>query len=62
VVYKNKTQTYSSFPMADILYDDGTNAGTTIFIQALSTNTLSTQGIGEFYNLNIMIFQHIMIR
>jgi hypothetical protein len=35
--------------MADILYDDGTNAGTTIFIQALSTNTLSTQGIGEFY-------------
>jgi hypothetical protein len=48
--------------MADILYDDGTNAGTTIFIQALSTNTLSTQGIGEFYNLNIMIFQHIMIR
>jgi hypothetical protein len=22
--------------MADILYDDGTNAGTTIFIQALS--------------------------
>jgi hypothetical protein len=48
--------------MADILYDDGTNAGTTIFIQALS-NTLSTSTqIGEFYNPNIMIFQHIMIR
>jgi hypothetical protein len=37
--------------MADILYDDGTNAGTTIFIQALSTNTLSTQGMVNFTTL-----------
>lgn len=32
------------------LYDDGNNAGTTIFLTALTTSELSKQGHGEFYN------------
>ncbi|RKR11582.1 hypothetical protein C8C83_3322 [Flavobacterium sp. 90] len=32
------------------LYDDGTNSGTTIFLQALTENTLSKEGHGLFYN------------
>jgi hypothetical protein len=36
--------------MPNVLYDDGTNAGTTIIIQAVASNLLSSQGIGEFYN------------
>ncbi|PIF30753.1 hypothetical protein CLU81_1200 [Flavobacterium sp. 9] len=32
------------------LYDDGTSSGTTIFLQALTENTLSKEGHGEFWN------------
>jgi energy-converting hydrogenase Eha subunit A len=32
------------------LYDDGTTSGTTIFLQALTSNTLSKDGHGEFWN------------
>lgn len=32
------------------LYDDGTNSGITIYMQALSTTELSDSGHGEFYN------------
>ena len=33
-----------------VLYDDGTNSGITIYLQAITTNTLSESGHGEFYN------------
>lgn len=33
-----------------LLYNDGTNSGTTIFLQAITTNKLATQGYGIFYN------------
>jgi hypothetical protein len=33
-----------------VLYDDGTNSGTTIYLQAVTNNTLSESGYGEFYN------------
>ena len=32
------------------LYNDGTNSGTTVIVQALSNNTLSKEGYGIFYN------------
>jgi streptogramin lyase len=32
------------------LYDDGTNSGTTIYLQAITNNALSAQGNGIFYN------------
>ena len=32
------------------LYNDGTNQGTKIYLNALTTNTLSSCGYGEFYN------------
>jgi hypothetical protein len=34
--------------MPNVLYDDGTNAGTTIIIQAVASNLLSSQGIENF--------------
>ena len=36
--------------LPEVLYDDGTNAGVTIYMQALTKNTLSSDGHGEFYN------------
>jgi len=36
--------------LPDVLYDDGTNSGVTIYMQAVTTNTLATSGYGEFYN------------
>jgi len=33
-----------------VLYDDGTDSGVTIYMKALTTNTLSSSGWGEFYN------------
>jgi len=36
--------------LPEVLYDDGTNAGVTIYMQALTKNTLSNDGHGEFYN------------
>jgi len=36
--------------LPEVLYDDGTNSGVTIYIKALTTNTLSSSGWGEFYN------------
>jgi hypothetical protein len=33
-----------------VLYDDGTNSGITIYLQAVTNNTLSESGHGEFYN------------
>jgi len=32
------------------LYNDGTNSGTTIYLQALTNNTLAKEGYGEFWN------------
>jgi hypothetical protein len=32
------------------LYNDGTNSGTSIYLTSLTTNTLSKEGHGEFYN------------
>jgi hypothetical protein len=32
------------------LYNDGTNSGTTIYLTALTNNTLSKEGYGEFWN------------
>jgi hypothetical protein len=32
------------------LYNDGTNSGTTIYLQALTTNMLAKEGYGEFWN------------
>lgn len=36
--------------LPEVLYDDGTNSGITIYLQAITTNTLSESGHGEFYN------------
>ena len=32
------------------LYNDGTNSGTTIYLKAITENTLEVQGTGKFYN------------
>ena len=32
------------------LYDDGTTSGTTIILQAVSTNAFNPEGVGKFYN------------
>lgn len=44
-VHKNKVDV--TIP---ILYDDGTDSGTTIYLTALTTSEFSTEGWGEFYN------------
>lgn len=44
-VHKNKTEV--TIP---VLYDDGTNSGTTIYVWGLSSNEFSSEGWGEFYN------------
>jgi len=36
--------------LPEVLYDDGTDSGVTIYMKALTTNTLSSSGWGEFYN------------
>jgi hypothetical protein len=36
--------------LPEVLYDDGTDSGVTIYMKALTTNTLSSSGYGEFYN------------
>jgi uncharacterized protein YjbI with pentapeptide repeats len=36
--------------LPEVLYDDGTNSGITIYMRAITTNTLSSSGWGEFYN------------
>lgn len=33
-----------------VLYDDGTDSGVTIYMQAITKNTLSSDGYGQFYN------------
>lgn len=42
--------TYKITGVDPTLYDDGTTAGTTIFLKALTKNKLSTNGHGIFYN------------
>lgn len=44
-VHKNKVDV--TIP---VLYDDGTNPGTVIYLTALTTSEFSTEGWGEFYN------------
>lgn len=44
-VHKNKAEV--TIP---VLYDDGNNSGTTIYLTALTTSEFSTEGWGEFYN------------
>jgi len=44
------TNPYGYLPQ--ILYDDGSNAGITIYMQAISTTEMATSGYGEFYNPN----------
>ena len=34
-----------------VLYDDGTDSGTDIYLKALTASQFSTEGWGEFYNL-----------
>lgn len=36
--------------LPEILYDDGTDSGITIYMRALTTNKLASKGCGEFYN------------
>ena len=36
--------------LPNVLYDDGTNSGVTIYMMALTRNTMATEGYGEFYN------------
>jgi hypothetical protein len=36
--------------LPEVLYNDGTNSGVTIYLRAITTNTLSESGHGEFYN------------
>ncbi len=36
--------------LPEVLYDDGTNSGITIIMQALTGSELATSGYGEFYN------------
>ncbi|PWA05299.1 hypothetical protein [Flavobacterium laiguense] len=42
--------TYKITGVHPYLYNDGTNSGTTIFLQALTINTLAKEGHGEFWN------------
>ncbi len=42
--------TYQISGVHPTLYNDGATAGTTIYLQALTVNTLSKDGHGEFYN------------
>jgi hypothetical protein len=42
--------TYEITGVHSTLYDDGTNSGTTIYLQALTPNTLAKTGHGKFYN------------
>jgi hypothetical protein len=44
-VHKNKVDV-----TVPVLYDDGTNPGTVIYLTALTTSEFSTEGWGEFYN------------
>lgn len=44
-VHKNKAEV--TIP---VLYDDGTNSGTTIYVFGLTSTEFSTEGWGEFYN------------
>lgn len=44
-VHKNKI-----LPAFEILYDDGTNSGTTIYLRALTNTKFEIEGYGEFYN------------
>lgn len=46
-VHKNKDPEQFRIP---VLYDDGTNSGTDIFLMGLSPNEVSTEGWGIFYN------------
>lgn len=52
VTYKitgfNKNNPGPNLPF--VLYDDGTNSGITIYMQAMSTTEMATSGFGEFYN------------
>jgi hypothetical protein len=40
--------------LPETLYDDGTDSGVTIYMKALTTNTLLSSGWGEFYNPKYM--------
>lgn len=42
--------TYKILEVHPTLYDDGTTSGTTIFLQAITNNELSSDGSGIFYN------------
>ena len=44
-VHKNKAEI-----MIPVLYDDGTNSGTTIYVWGITTTEFSTEGWGEFWN------------
>lgn len=44
-VHRNKVGAY------ELLYDDGNNAGTDIYLNAITPTQFSVQGWGEFYNL-----------
>lgn len=53
LVLANELKVGSTYKISGVhpeLYDDGTNAGTTIYLQALTSNTLSKSGHGEFWN------------
>lgn len=52
-VYKNKTdQGDQNDPLHDVLYDDGTNSGITVYLTAITEDILGSKGYGEFYNPN----------
>lgn len=45
-----KGATYKITGVHTALYNDGTTSGTSIYLRAIETNKISTNGIGEFYN------------
>jgi hypothetical protein len=49
--------TYKITGVHPALYNDGTTSGTTIYLTALTTNTLSVDGSGEFYNPDYVIYE-----
>lgn len=45
----NKNSSYTG-DLPDVLYDDGTNSGITIYMKAVSPDLMESTGYGEFYN------------
>lgn len=51
-VHKNKLDQEGGGWLHEVLYDDGTDSGITVYLTALTGNILGSDGYGEFYNPN----------